>query len=371
MQIRSILAFTVFAVSSQLTAVAQEPTQDVPTLWTGTHTNSAENVIQQASCQFDSGCTSCCGEGCCNSCDLPYWAHKHGVFGDWLFLSARGQHVDYATSVDGATATAVPVGRTEVLDPGYQSGYRVGGGLAIDRCSSFTIAYTNYQSSVDGQRQLPGGGGGAPNAFLRSELAHPNTQNVAADSLFASGTYGIDFQTGDVAFSKTLHGDCNQRLNGSIGFRYGNLEQDLRVNHAILNNVLVETDIDFHGYGPRAAIDYERMNCKGLLGYFRGGVSLLMGRFDADYRQTSVFSGPQANAGIFEDRIVPQFELELGTGWQNECGNFRVTAGYLFSAWGNVLTTPSFIDGVQANELDGIDETITFDGLAVRAEILF
>jgi hypothetical protein len=175
----------------------------------------------------------------------------------------------------------------------------------------------------------------------------------------------------DAGLTKTLAGDSWQRLNGTLGFRYGNLEQDLRGQHQILGTTMVQTDIDFDGYGPRFALDYERMNCKGMLLYFRGGVSLLMGRFDASYLQTSAFQGQQAFAGISEDRIVPQYELEFGTGWESANGGFRVTAGYLFNAWGNVLTTPAFIDGVQAEELDDIDETLTFDGLAIRAQILF
>lgn len=337
---------------------------------------ATDSSILQASYQMEGFSEFCspegqCGEGCCCESCLPFWAHRHRVFGDWLFLSARGQHVDYATPVDGATATATPVGRTEVLDPGYHSAYRVGGGIAIDRCSSIDLTFTKFQSNVDRSHSLPGGGGGGPSAFLMSELTHPNTQNVAADSLLAEGSYGVDFVTADGAFTKTVYGDCNQRLNATVGFRYGQLEQNLAVRQTILNDVLVETDIDFHGYGPRIAADYERMSSRGLLTYFRGGASLLMGRFDADFQQTSVFSGTQATAGIFEDRIVPQFELELGTGWQSPEGAFRITAGYLVSAWSNIVTTPAFIDGVQAQELDDISETITFGGLAVRAEVLF
>lgn len=325
--------------------------------------------IQQVSCQFGGGECGSCSDGCGDCCQ-PYWAHKHNIFGEWLYLKAREQAVDFATPVDGTTNTAVPVGPTAVFQPDYQSGLRVGGGLAIDRCSSLTFGWTNYQSNVSNTVTLPGGSP-APNAFLRSDLAHPNTVDVATDSLFATGNYGIDFVNADAAYTKTLKGDCNQRLNGTLGFRYGNLKQDLRTQQRILDDVLVDTDIDFNGYGPRLALDYERINCKGWLMYVRGGVSLLAGRFDADYRQSSVFRGPQATAGISEDRIVPQWEMELGTGWESRNGAFRITAGYLMSAWTNVLTTPSFIDGIQAEELDNINETLTFDGLGIRAQVLF
>jgi len=314
-------------------------------------------------------CGHCGGGGCCICC-VPYWAHKTSIFGEYLFMSAKQQHLDFATPVDGTTNTAVPVGRTAVFAPEYSHGFRAGGTLRVDECSSFMFQWTNFQSDVFKQVRLPGGAP-APNAFLRSELVHPNTVDVGNDSLTASGNYSLDFRTADAAFTKTLTGDCDQRLNGTFGFRYGNLVQDLRSQHRILDNVMVDTDIDFDGYGPRFALDYERIACGGFLFYAKGGISLLAGRFDATYLQSSVFSGVEAASGILEDRIVPQYELEIGSGWESPGGAFRVTAGYIYNIWGNVLTTPGFIDGVQAEELDNIDETLTFDGLAVRAQVLF
>lgn len=306
---------------------------------------------------------------CCVPCE-PYWLHRTGVFGDYLFLSARQQDLDYATPVDGTTNTAVPVGQTAVVSPGYRSGYRVGGTIAVDDCSSLYFAWTSFDSNVTDRTSLPGGAP-LPNAFLRSELVHPNTLDVAVDSLAAAATYGIGFQVADAAYQKTLFGNCNSRLNGSLGFRYGGLKQDLRAREAILGDVLVNSDIDFNGYGPRFGLDYEQCGDTGLLFYTRGGLSVLAGRFDATYQQTSIFAGQQALAGIKEDRLVPQLDLELGTGYQSAGGRFRATVGYMYGIWGNVVTMPGFIDGVQADAVRGVSDTLTFDGIAVRAEIRF
>ena len=362
MQRIAILTALIAVVPMSLSA--QETEQPVSRL-SFLSVQDGQDFIQQVSGEC---ATDCCDEGC-DTCCGPFWCHRHRIFGEYLYLTAREQHLDFATPVDGATATAVPLGRTAVLDPGYESGWRMGAGLAIDRCTSLVFEWTNYENEAARQLQLPGGN--PPNSFLRSEITHPSTVNVAADSLAASGSYGIDFQVGDVGITRTLKGDCCQRLNGTVGLRYGNIEQDLRSQQRILTDIIVNTDIDFEGYGPRFALDYERQNCKGLLAYARGGVSLLFGRADADYLQRSVFAGTQAAAGIFEHRLVPQCELELGAGWESPNGAFRLTGGYLLSAWSNLITTPSFIDGVQANEIDDIDETLIFDGLTVRAEILF
>ena len=300
----------------------------------------------------------------------PWWTHSSGIFADWLYLTARQQDLDYATPVDGTTNTAVPVGQTAMLNPGYESGYRVGGALAIDDCSSMVFAWTSFQSNVNDSVSLPGGNP-LPNAFLRSEVVHPHTVNVATDSLTASGNYGIDFETADAAFSRTLIGTDDYRLNGIAGFRYGGLTQDLAVHQQIQGAVDVNSNIDFEGYGPRFGLDFERCNCHGLLFYNRGALSLLAGQFDSQYQQASVFAGTQALAGIQEDRIVPQLDLEFGTGYLSENGCFRATVGYMFGYWGNAVTMPDFVNAVQADDPRGVDESLVFDGLAVRAELRF
>lgn len=304
-----------------------------------------------------------------NPC-LPWWTHKSNVHADWLFLTAREQDLPYATPVDGTTNSAVPVGQTAMLNPGYRSGWRAGGAIAIDNCSSLIFDWTSFRSSTRSETLLDGGAP-QPNAFLRSELVHPRTLSVATDSLNSWGVYDIDFQTADAGYTRTLTGDWNSRLNGTLGFRYGGLYQDLTAQQQIVGDVLVNSSIDFDGYGPRAGLDYERLTRHGMLFYCRGAGSLLAGQFQAAWQQSSAFAGPQAAAGMNEDRLVPQLDFEFGTGFQTHGGGFRATVGYLCSVWGNVVTMPEFVDGVMADSLGGSSDTLAFDGIAVRAEFRF
>ena len=127
------------------TLLAQEQQQKKVMTSSFLTVSDGQQFIQQVS--GECGTTGCCDTGCCDSgccgdgcgeCG-PFWAHRHKVFGEFLYLTAREQHLDFVTPVDGATATAVPQGRTHVLDPGYELGWKVGAGLAIDRCTSVTL----------------------------------------------------------------------------------------------------------------------------------------------------------------------------------------------------------------------------------------
>ena len=321
-----------------------------------------------------SGTAGCCTMvGCCECpsdaqrcCAESFWNHGSGFFGEFMFLSARDVDIPYATPVDGLGPTGVSVGQTSVVDPDHEPGFRVGGSLALDWRSSFSATYTHFESNTGDQVNLPGGTG-----FLRAELVGPNTQNVASDSLSASGNYDIDFQLGDFNYSAVLRGGCDYVLNYLVGVRYGRLDQDYQSTYAILGATTVDSNIDFYGIGPRFGLNGERLIRGGLLVYARSSASFLVGEFEAQYTQTNAVIGPQTAAGFQDDRLVSQLELELGLGWQTKCGRFRASAGYYISAWANTLTVPTWINAVQRNDMDEVDETLVFDGLTARAEVRF
>jgi hypothetical protein len=160
-----------------------------------------------------------------------------------------------------------------------------------------------------------------------------------------------------------------------IGARYAHLEQDFRGDFSILGATTVTTNIEFDGVGPRIGMEGE---CHAKYGFFvfgRGFANFLVGEFKANYLQTNVFAGVQANTSIEDSRIVPNFDLELGVGWQSRNGRFRIMGGYYLSCWFNTLTTPSFIQGVQNSNFttngDNFRDRLLFDGLMARLEVRF
>ncbi len=68
---------------------------------------------------------------------------------------------------------------------------------------------------------------------------------------------------------------------------------------------------------------------------------------------------------------MPILDLELGLGWRGPRDRWRFSAGYLFSAWFNVVSNEEFIRTVQSGQMHGVDDTLTFDGLVARAELRF
>ena len=301
--------------------------------------------------------------------DCPeFWEHRSSVWGEYLLLRPRGTDIVYASTVDGTLATSVPTGDRSVSAFGYDSGFRVGAGWAIDRCSSITANYTWYETTTTDSVGLPGNGN-----FLLAETVHPNTINVAADSLASKAFYDIQLQMADVNYKALIIGGDDYALNYLVGVKYARLEQDFQARYSILGNTLVDTNVNFDGIGPRFGLEGERRNCYGMLGYAKASVNFLVGTCNADFTQSNVFAGNQARTGLEDSRVVTVPELEIGGGWQSEDGCIRITAGYYLASWFNMLTAPEYLSTVRdpQNSFEHSVRTLTLDGLTTRIEYRF
>jgi hypothetical protein len=324
---------------------------------------------------FNDDCSQCDDENA-DSVDCPpiccpvFWEHRHSIWGEFWYLQARNADINYATHVDGTINSFVPLAPSNVANPNYQPGFRVGFNYALDFKSSITGAFSYYESDTHDSVALAGGTG-----FLFPQLVHPTTLVTVTDRLSGDITHDIDFQFGELNYKSILRYGDYYALNWVIGVRYVNLDQDLNTVYTSGDVIRVNSEIDFDGIGPRIGLEGERsLGRRGMLVYAKGAANFIVGEFTADYRQNNVTTAvQQARAGMEDDRIVTQLELELGVGWERQCCDriWRLTAGYYVSSWINTLTTSAFIQGVQANDLDDMHETLTFDGLTVRMEIRY
>ena len=323
---------------------------------------------------------SCKGASCGEACCPPPWAHRTGIFGEYLLLRSNEGEVAYGVLVDDTGAGGNLVQKSEVftVDPDYSSNYRVGGTLALSPCSSIQLTFADYYGS-DSDAQSFNPADVDPARIFPLSL-HPFPQDAAQPTLDAAARSVISFETADVDYRSIWWANELSALNYLVGARYANLEQQYAsVYEGTGIQHQTRSDVRFDGGGIRFGLDGERHHGHtGLLLYGRSILSLVAGQFRASYQyESNVNPGVNLIDTDWEaDRIVSIVDLELGVGWQSYCGHFRITSGYMISSWFNAVTTDQWIRSVSRNNFvgqpDGMSyDTLMFDGLTVRAEYRF
>lgn len=308
-------------------------------------------------------CDDCFADPCCTDpCYVPGWT----LFGEFLYLRPRDAEVVYAIPIDAIGGNPpIQVGPTGLVDPDYEPGFRVGFSFALDECSELRTTYTHFESQTFDEASAS-----AP-YVLRSMVLHPSSANAATDWLRGSASYDVDFDLADLDYRRILSCGPAHVLNYLVGVRYAGLQQDFGSVFTSLGDETVETRVGFDGGGIRVGLDGERHigNC-GFMLYGRAAASFVAGDFRARYTQQQLgvtIVDTTWKAG----RVVSMLDLELGFGWTSPAGRYRLTGGYVFSGWYNTVKTGDYIRAVQANDFAGLGDTMTFDGLVVRAELRF
>ncbi len=323
---------------------------------------------------FSGGAESCsnCGHeecsGDCGSCSGCGWCHKFAAFGEFLYLRARDAEVAYAVPVDGPVtdpinSVPIEVGRTGVLDPDHEPSFRVGFSFVLDEYRSITAQYTMFESDTHDAISTS-----APNV-LYPLVTHPSTFDAGNQMLDAVASHSINFDLIDLDYRLMI--DCCDRSQTvvMVGARYGQLTQRFRSLFSATGTENVDTNISFDGVGVRGGIEHERYSAsRRWLVYGKLHGSLLAGEFRADYQQRMSFDPVIVNTSWRAGRIVPIMDLEFGFGWQSKCETWRLTAGYVFSGWYNVVKTDDWIDRVTSGGFVDLGDTMTFDGIVARVE---
>jgi major outer membrane protein len=332
-------------------------------------------VSQDCADQCASGCGDRCARGdCCDRCCGP-WCHRSGVFGEFLWLHPTGVDMVHAQQQDGlGGAGTVPFGKIAATDPDYEPGFRVGGAVALSDVSSLGVSYTFFESDSVSSVEAPiiPGGGGAVGSLVQ----HPGAAITASPGP-VTGVYEIDFQLADAEYRRLLVGDDLGWMNYSVGARYAHLEEEFLQTGVFsgsqAGDVHTRTDIEFDGGGASFGIDGEHViGRRGLSVYGGLGVSPVFGQFSSFYDLTNASTDARlARAEWKDDRVVTILDFEVGLAWTGPCRRWRLATGYVASFWYNAITTPEFVDAVQANNYTDVGDTISFDGLAARIERRF
>lgn len=351
-----------------------------------------DSQMDAASTYPDSGCDPqwysddsygyACGDGmgcasdCCDPISCGPCRRVPCVTGyvDWLYLQVTDADVSHAQQQNGiGGAGTVPFGDIGTVEQDFNSGVRTGITFACDECSSIGASYTYFESDAFNSLNPPfiEGGGGAVGSLVH----HPGAA-ITASSGPVDAIYDVDFQLADLVYRHVwLQNNCYS-LHYLVGAQFGHLEQEFAQSGIFsggsAGTIDTYTDIDFDGGGLKVGVDGERRIGGGFLAYGRLTAAALSGRFRSQYDMiNSTTDVLLAQANWDDDRVISQVEYELGIGWTNSSECFRVSAGYMFSHWGNVVTTSELIDAVQADNYTDVGDTISFDGLVMRVEFRY
>ncbi|MEX2174317.1 MAG: Lpg1974 family pore-forming outer membrane protein [Pirellulaceae bacterium] len=323
------------------------------------------------------GCGSAAPGGCgaCDDCNSGGWCHKWNVFGEFLYLRARNAEVAYAVPIDGnitdPSDPAFQVGEVQTVDPNYQPGFRFGFGFTLDECSAFQLTYTQLDADANDSLVLPGGLG----APVARSLVSPLPINAAVDTLDAEAHLAVQFKLLDADYKGLLAYNDDYRIGYVVGARYAKLNQEFDALYQVNGFETVATDVEFEGVGLKLGLDAERYGRnRQWFVYGRGDVAFVGGEFRADYFGSNQADDVVVDTSWEAGRLVTITDLEVGLGWENHCGNLRLSTGYMYSMWFNTVRTNDWIDGVRNNnftDLSDCDGMMTFDGLTARVEFLW
>lgn len=392
LRLRAILAASTLVIFGQTPTVSAA--DDLPAIISAddyraretersVETASYKDVAPIPSAIYNNDCSDCgadfidcqCGPAsvACSPkpyCPPPWWAHRHGAFGEFLLLRPGSTDMIYAVEqTDPDPAVASPTGPTGITNIDGEAGFRVGFSLAASDCSSVVTRYTNWHGDTTSSITAQGAN------VLDSLVVHPSVATSGAASLAAASSQSMSFETVDTAYRHLWKASDVLAVNWQTGLRYGNLEQRSRTDQTLqvatgLTNVA--TDLDFEGFGITGGLDFERYSCaSGLSIYGKGMVSALAGDWKARYRQTNQFGGGVIASQLKDFRVTPVLDTELGLGWTGMNGHLRIHGGLLVSAWYDAMTTRSYVESVRDGRLNDIEETLTFTGMTTGLELRY
>ena len=185
------------------------------------------------------------------------------------------------------------------------------------------------------------------------------TSNAASDWLQAASDYQMIYSLADVDFRWTFENQNDTRLSLLAGMRYASLDQRL--------------DVDLHAR-PTCRTCIPRSTSKAAASASASRASAAR-RWDwcstaarrpaswpapsaAPTRRPAPSTAPWSIPVIRPTAWCRCIDAELGTGLSLWNDKLRLTAGYSFSGWFNVVRTDQFIGAVQTNNFTGMSRHI-------------
>jgi hypothetical protein len=292
------------------------------------------------------------------------------MFGDFLYLQSTDVDVAHAQQQDGlGGAGTVPFGEIGTIGTDFNPGFRIGGSAKCGPCTQVMMSYTWYESDAVSSLDPPTN---TSTGAVGSLMHHPGAA-LTASAGPVDATYELNFQLADLVWRRVFLHQPRYNAGFLCGVEYGHLEQDFSQSGVfgggLGGEIDTDTGISFDGGGIKIGLDGDHQFAHGLGIYGRATAAALTGRFSSQYSMFNESTDQMlAMANWKDDRVIGRFEYEVGASCTSMNGCWRVAAGYMFSYWTNTVTTPEFIDAVQADNYTNVGDTLGFNGLVGRVE---
>lgn len=311
--------------------------------------------------------TPCPPMVCRESCCPETWR----FFGEFLYIRPGQDKVPYAVPINGPVvppsgSAPVQVGRIAMADVDFDPGFRAGLSYRLDECSRLQATYSHLDAQVRDNVSVD-----VPFS-LQPMVMHPATLAAPTYYLDATAEAAVRLRLADVDYRHQWMSTDWMSFGYTVGLRYAHLGQTFNAVYTSTGVDVVDTRLLFDGGGLRFGLEGQRrIACSNFWVYGSGAASFLGGQFTGEFNQTNNLNGTVVATGWKDDRVVPILDLELGVAWVGCHDHLRVSGGYVFSSWFNVPKTADFITAIHTNDFDQFRDALTFDGLALRAELRY
>ncbi len=309
----------------------------------------------------------------------PGW-EGHWIFGADYLLTRP--HFSEATAFVRGTQTPSSFNATsQALDFQYTSSFRGFAGYQFDGTDTqlrFTYTRFNDQTQESAGNFLPGhfavdpfGNVAGVAMVIDPSSAQFGQQIVGGDHIQAS--VEVDANIFDLDLIKPILWVC-----GGCEFKYTAGVRIAQI-HQFYQSIVSESGsflsggiyaADFTGAGPRIGIQSERYfgACRQFSLFANAAGSLLVGKYDTNFGQSTTGPTFQATQNTDEIRVLPVAEAEIGAGW-SPFPWLSVSTGWLFQAWFDLGGSGGTFGGFYT--VTENSNIMAFEGLFVRAQLTF
>jgi len=285
--------------------------------------------------------------------------------------------LDFAVDFDSKEQRILGVGKTHVMDYGWEIGGRAWVGWNWCGGWDLNLAYTYFANEAKGCVKHQ------DNSLIPS-LLHPASAPKKVD--LAQGKLHLEYQTVDLLFGKIL--SCyNDRvlLHPFFGGRAVKLYQNLNVDYKEKNFFLLPYKLKWRstleGAGIHAGMEMQYQWKYGRAFYGSFASSLLSSRSDNTQTQRihrSFIEEEESSRGIrLKEKqwlCLPGVHLSIGLcfyWWIEECAYFNFKIGYEINHWFNTQQLRRYHDGAVSVSSNNTSGNIALHGATLSFEFVF